>query len=59
MIWYTKLHLYTLVVDLSTNQMNIYPTRGIISKYDENYTAFYTDTDGYIRRIYLPDDINC
>jgi hypothetical protein len=45
--------------------MNIYPTRGMISKsgiysidFNENYTVFYVDTGGYVRRIYLPD-INC
>jgi hypothetical protein len=65
-LWFgTQNYTYAPVFDLASNQMNIYPTRGMISKsgiysidFNENYTVFYADTGGYVRRIYLPD-INC
>jgi hypothetical protein len=65
-LWFgTNDYTYAPVFDLSSNQMNIYQTKGIISKsgiysidFDSNYTAFYSDTNGNLRQIYLPD-INC
>jgi hypothetical protein len=65
-LWFgTQNYIYAPVLNLPSNQMNIYQTIGMISRYgvysidfDVNYNAFYADTNGNLRQIYLPE-INC
>ena len=65
-LWFgSRDYTYAPVLDLSSNQMTIYQTKGIISQaaiysidFNSNYMAFYSDTNGNLRQIYLPD-ITC
>lgn len=66
LLWFgTQNYTYAPVFDLALNQMNLYRTNGILSKYgvysidfDQNYMAFYANTNENLIQIYLPD-LNC
>lgn len=65
-LWFgTQNYTYAPVLDLASNQMNVYLTKGILSQYgiysidfDDNYMAFYADTNENLRQIPI-SNLNC